>query len=157
MKILIPNVTGPTNVGDQAILKGLLGVLREKYPDAYITIHTSNPELYSEKMVDKINPHLYFWTAFSNRNNIIRIVRLFQLLLQYILCTVKIYLPVGESQLLDIVNDYRKADLIIFAGGGYLRSKTGFTQTLNLLMMLFMLRFSRLFSVKKIKIGRAHV
>ena len=150
MKILIPNVTGPTNVGDQAILKGLLGVLREKYPDAYITIHTSNPELYSEKMVDKINPHLYFWTAFSNRNNIIRIVRLFQLLLQYILCTVKIYLPVGESQLLDIVNDYRKADLIIFAGGGYLRSKTGFTQTLNLLMMLFMLRFSRLFSVKKI-------
>lgn len=150
MNILIPNATGPTNIGDQAILKGLLGVLREKYPNAYITIHTSNPELYSEKMVDKINPHLYFWAAFSNRNNFIRVTRLLQLFLQYILCAVKIYLPVGERQLLDIVDDYRKADLIVFVGGGYMHSKTGFTQTLNLLMILFIFRFARLFSVKKI-------
>lgn len=150
MNILIPNATGPTNIGDQAILKGLLGILRENYEDAHITIHTSNPELYSQKIADKINPHLYFWAAFSNRNTAVRSIRIFELFLQYVLCVFKISLPIGESRLLDIVDDYRKADLIIFAGGGYLRSKVGVTQTLNLLMVLFMFRFAQLFTVKKI-------
>ena len=148
MNILIPNVTGPTNIGDQAILKGLISLLRENYKEARITIHSSTPEFYKEKISEKINPHLYFWSVLENRNPFVRVFRLMQLFLNYILFRVGLHVTVGERVLRDILNDYYDADLIIFTGGGYLRSRRGLKQSLNLLMILTPFWFAKCLNIK---------
>src|SRR6185312_7874403 len=44
-----------------------------------------------------------------------------------------------------LINDYRQADLILFVGGGSLRSQKGLAQSLNLLMIVFVYKFAKLF------------
>jgi len=132
-------------MGDQAILQGLLVFLEQAYPNAELIIHSSNPDSYEEKGF-KVKPTLYFWSTFEKKGFLIRIFRLSQLVLQYFFCLIRLRLPIGQTRLLDLLDDYRAADLIIFVGGGYLRTKSGLTQSLNLLIQLSMLAFAKIFT-----------
>lgn len=144
MKILIPNVTGPTNFGDQAILFGLLSLSSTVYPNAKVVIHSTDPELYSGNKY-LVNQSLFQLLIIRNKNLASRIYRLFELLTTLVLIK---YLGKGFKKQLDflnrknlsykLLNDYLDSDLIIFVGGGYLRSKAGITQSLNLIMQLIM-------------------
>ena len=150
MKILIPNATGPTNIGDQAIFHGLLLFINKKYPEAEIIIQSSDPELY-ENTKYKIKPHLYFWSVFEKPQFLTRISRTIQLFIGFI--GLKFNINCGSlisDKLTDILNDYKKSDLIIFVGGGYLRSQKGFTQSLNVLMTLSLFCFGKIYKGKAI-------
>ena len=150
MNILIPNATGPSNIGDQAALRALIVLLRSKHKEAIITIHSSDPELYREKIADKMAPHLYFWSVFQNLNPFVRIFRLVQLILQYISIRLHVRSGLGEQTLMDILGDYQKADLIVFVGGGYFRSNKGIKQALNLFMVLSSFYFGKRCKVRKL-------
>lgn len=148
IKILIPNATGPSNPGDQAILMSMITILRSSIPEVEeITIHSSDSHLYKKTPGIKVKPTLYAWAGFENKNPFVRVLRLYRLLFSYI--TTKVGFPIVIStDLRAFLRDYKKADLIVFAGGGYLRSQTGLTQTLNLLMNLSMFQFAKLYGKK---------
>ncbi len=149
MKILIPNATGPDNMGDQAILTGLLSCIAEAFPTRKLTILTSSPERYKAGVADKIDYNIYMWCVFENTNTFVRAWRLLCLLYLYV--AYKYNFPVFFGGRLDsIVREYKTADLIVFAGGGYLRTNYGFTQSLNLFMHLVMFKFAKVSKAKQI-------
>lgn len=134
MKILIPNASSPKNIGDLAILTGLLRCLRIRNKD--VIIHSVDHRLH-RNLPARTQPTLYSWAIFENRNPFVRSKRLVELLLHtsVISSSIKGLRPKRLSTLMD---DYETADIILFTGGGYLRSQKGVTQILNLVMILLM-------------------
>lgn len=130
MRILIPNATGPTNIGDQAILEPLIKLIKTNYPKSTLTIHSSVPKKYKVKIADELANTLYSWAAFENRNILIRIYRVLTLFISYLSFRTQLNW-IWDKQLLTLITDYLKADMIVFVGGGYLRSQKGLTQSLN--------------------------
>lgn len=147
MKILIPNATSPKNIGDLVILEGLKSTLGNQI---ILTIQSTDPNLFKKTFLNKASHTLYSWSVFKNKNALIRIKRVLELLYCYL--TVKyIKRTIFISKELNrLINDYKSADLILFVGGGYLRSQTGISQTLNLLMTLLQFKFAKLTNAKKI-------
>lgn len=143
MNILIPNATSPKNIGDQAMLMSLIFLLRKSNPEAKITIHSADPALY-KKNSNRVRHTLYSWAVFADTRFFVRLIRMSEILLAY--TNVSIF----DRQLRALINDYLRADLIVFVGGGYLRSKKGITQCLNLLMQLVMFMFAKQTAAKTI-------
>jgi colanic acid/amylovoran biosynthesis protein len=143
LRILIPNATSPKNHGDQAMLNVLITLIQTTYPQASITVHSVDPQLY-------INPGfivkqtLYSWAVFTDKRIVSRMLRVSALFVQY-LCNFSLY-----TDLSNLLTDYRNADLILFVGGGYVRSRKGLTQSLNLYMQLMMFKYAAVFRAKKI-------
>lgn len=153
LKILIPNATSPLNLGDQVMLKELLKLLKITHKNGEITVHSTDPHLHKNNSQYRVNHTLYSWSVFSSKKWTIRFLRLVLLIVYYIGKKYKIYntFPFKDfNEMKDLINDYEKADLVIFAPGGYLRSKKGLTQTLNLFMQLVPFELAKLFHVKKI-------
>lgn len=142
MKILIPNATSPKNIGDLAILTGLLNALENKKK---ALIHSSDPLLHTFKA----SPTLYTWAIFENRKPHARIKRMFELFLHSSSIR-NSFKHLRHPKLNTLLNDYAAADVILFVGGGYLRSQPGVKQSLNLLMILFMFYLARNVKAKKI-------
>ncbi len=149
-KILIPNATSHRNIGDLVMLIVLVDMLKDICKKNEIIIHSNEPELHDQKLAYKIDDTLYYWSVLSTNNNSVRILRLLLLFAYYIFYRIGLKLSIVNIKLKSLVKDYENADLIIFTGGGYLRSKKGLTQSLNLLMQLFMFEFSTLFPSRKI-------
>lgn len=147
--ILIPNATGPTNPGDQAILHNLLHLIGQSIPKSRYIIHSSDPHLYKTDPNIAYKPTLYMWAGFQNRATIIRIIRLFRLLISYTSTKLGFSIIISR-ELRNLLKDYKNADILMFAGGGYLRTQKGLTQTLNLLMILSMFQFAKIYGKKKI-------
>lgn len=142
MKILIPNATSPKNIGDLAILTGFLRTIKNKKA---VKIHSADPHLHTFPA----SHTLYTWAVFENKKPHIRILRLIQLIVYT--SHIKNYVKAFKSPTLKkLLDDYVAADVIIFAGGGYLRSQPGTKQALNLLMLLFMFYVAKNFNAKKI-------
>ncbi len=142
MKILIPNATSPKNIGDLAILTGLLTTFKNKKD---IKIHSTDPHLHTFPA----SPTLYTWAVFEDRKPHARIMRLLQLFAHT--SNARSYIKKFRSPALKkLFDDYMRADIIIFAGGGYLRSQPGAKQSLNLLMLLLMFYVARNLHAKKI-------
>jgi colanic acid/amylovoran biosynthesis protein len=149
MNILIPNATGPTNIGDQAILLPLIDILKKKFPNAHITLHSATPYLYKKKLVDHIDSHLYYWAVFENRSTLERTKRVGALLIAY--SSLRLRLPLlAHGTLKKLLENYLYADLIVYIGGGYFRSQKGISQSLNLLMICLLFQFGRVVTAKKI-------
>lgn len=139
-KILIPNATGPTNIGDHAMLQVLLDLIEaSSLNKKKIVIHTKNPELYEKSFRYELSPSIYQYVVLDNRSPLVqghRIAKVFIYLL-----AIKIgYMPLVEARksdaLVKLMQDYTSASVIIFTGGGYLRSRGGLKQSLNLLLQL---------------------
>lgn len=132
-KILIPNVTGPTNAGDQAMFQALLRLINSSQTSRDIYVHTKNSELYEKSYPYKVFPSLYQYIAMDTRNPFISVYRFIEMLI--LLFMVKI----GDKKnglLQRTLSHYKNADLILFAGGGYIRSRTGIKQSVNLFFQL---------------------
>lgn len=149
MIILIPNATGPTNIGDQAILFPVVDLLRKNFPNAKIILHTTTPNLYKKGVFEKIESHLYNWAVFEKKDFFERIKRLSELFLAYL--SLKLHIPLlAKGRLKTLIKDYLEADLIVFNGGGYFRSQKGISQSLNLLMICFQFEVAKQAKAKKI-------
>lgn len=136
-KVLIPNCSSPKNLGDQAILTALVQILKQQFHDPEVTIHAYDPKLHVHTAPGAVVRHsLCSWTAFANRNPVVRTVR--------VLCLLVLLFSKGRlwfllpKELPAIASDYADADVIVFTGGGFLRTNPGLTQTLNLLLQLSM-------------------
>ncbi len=140
-QILIANATSPRNLGDNAILDGILVLFSRIIKENKITIHSSESELYVDmnKYHIRFSNTFYNWAVFQNKNILVRIWRMMNLLI--LLIGIKFSyiekLFTSNRILNKLFSDYKKADLIFLAGGGYLRSKKGIKQTLNLLMQFY--------------------
>lgn len=149
MNILIPNATSPKNIGDLAMLTVLIRLIKESAKNARITVHSFDPQLHTLRGVT-FDQTFYSWAVFTNSNYGQRLLRITALLLTIGLTKLGVKLPHQFGTPARLLNDFRQADLIVLAGGGYLRSQPGFTQTLNLLMQLFPFMVAKMFPVPKI-------
>ncbi|OGM20506.1 hypothetical protein A2714_03900 [Candidatus Woesebacteria bacterium RIFCSPHIGHO2_01_FULL_38_9] len=138
MNILIPNATGPTNLGDHTMLEVLLDLIESTKGKKKLMIHTKNPELYERKYARIIAPSIYHYVALSKINLIVRTLRMIKILMysQIVKNRSRPFISKRSDTAVKIMNDYIQADVIIFAGGGYLRSQKGMRQSLNLLLQL---------------------
>jgi colanic acid/amylovoran biosynthesis protein len=134
LRILIPNATSPQNIGDAAILEGLLALIRQTYPDASIVMHSSEPNRHQVK-VQRVRQTLYSWAVFAKPVWWQRLWRVSCLGVATLVYKGKqeSWFPL-PGELRRLIQDYRQADLIVYVGGGALRSQSGLSQTLNLLM-----------------------
>lgn len=148
MKILVPNGSSATNIGDQAILLGLFVVLKNNYSHAQIQVHATDPNSYDGVIEGNFDETLYSWAVFENRNTFVRIFRCLQLLLAYALYSRGVVTVPLQKRLRKLLDDYRLSELIVFTGGGFWRTKNGLTQTLNLGMHILMLRFAKIWGSK---------
>ena len=81
MNILIPNATGPTNLGDHTMLEVLLDLIESTKGKKKLMIHTKNPELYERKYARIIAPSIYHYVALSKINLIVRTLRMIKILM----------------------------------------------------------------------------
>lgn len=149
INVLIANATSPKNPGDQAMLEVLISLVKTVHPTAAITIHAADPHLYPKNGYT-VKHTLYSWSAFEKRSTLSRCLRVLKLLAQYALLGAGIHHAGTDRALSALIADYRNADLILFVGGGYLRSRKGIKQSLNVLMQVFLFKFAALFPAKKI-------
>ena len=148
MTVLIPNCGGKDNIGDLALTH--MAILAAKRKGAKeVVLHSFDPEKMPAVLeTDRISPSFYYWALFEHRHVLIRCYRLGLVLIALLLPTsVLSYFP---SALKRILYDYQQADLIMFQGGGYLRSQKGITQQLNVLILLLHLAICRKFSKRVI-------
>ncbi len=149
LRILIPNATGPRNIGDQAMLEVLIDLIKGVHKDASITVHSTDPNMYKNGSY-KTKHTLYSWSVYRETEITSRITNVSKLVIQYALLKLGIKSLRIDKGLDNLIRDYENADLIVFVGGGYLRSKKGIKQTLNLAMQLLLFRYAELFSARKI-------
>jgi colanic acid/amylovoran biosynthesis protein len=148
MKILIPNVTGPTNMGDQYILDGLLNLFGSSFSNPKITIQTTDQQLYSRLGNEEVKKSLVQYIAIDSKNTFLRILRVLHLFFWLTLSSVglnKLANFGSSKEFLEIVDSFKQSDLIVFVGGGYLRSKKGITQSVNLLLQLSVFWISKIY------------
>jgi len=149
LSILIPNGTSPKNIGDLAMLTILKNLVNKAIPQAKITIHSTEPKLH-KSLGPNVKETLYSYTVFANPKPYVRLARLTRLAFYYLIykhnLDFLIVYPLNKDILFRLCQDYKRSDLIVFVGGGYLRSKPGITQSLNLLMQLFMISFAKITS-----------
>ncbi len=153
MNYLIPNGTSLKNIGDQAILMSLVGLIRSTDKNGKIVLHSTDADLYDSQEFKHVFETLYSYAVLTKKDFFTRIVRLSTVVIFYFLFRFKLhrFLSFLKSHpLYQTYLDYISADVIIGAGGGYLRSKTGFTQTLNFLMQIFMLHVSTVLGKRKL-------
>ncbi len=133
--IVIPNAASPQNVGDMAILKQLLRLLRKKFPKARIIIHCANPQLHTSGKGISFKPTVSYWALFEKTDVVSCFIRTFIVGSSFL--RVRFGLPVPSGKIpTEIFRDYKKADRIVFVGGGYLRAQKGLKQSLNLFSYL---------------------
>ncbi len=152
---LIPNVTSAKNVGDAAMLEVLMGLMREAHPDCEIRLHSSEPHTHSYPQATSIQPTLYYWAVFENAHLLTRCRRMLRLSMVVIglYCHLPLLVKLAtfrSKTLKKLVQDFVQADMIVFVGGGYLRSKNGFSQSLNVLMNLYAFALANCVEGKKI-------
>ncbi len=146
MKILIPNATSPENIGDLAILTGLISVVGK---NNNLKIHSTEHKLHKRFFKYDFSHTLYSWAVFEDRSFSSRVKKITELLINYFLIMAGFKaLIFGKSS--KLIKEYFNADLILFVGGGYLRSQKGIKQTLNLLMLLIQFQIAKKSSAKKI-------
>ena len=132
MKILIPNATSPKNTGDQAMLASLLLLIGSNMPNATVRVHSVDPALQKKLLQHtEVESSLLSWLMFEKPKFIDRGGRTVTTILGILFP-----LLVSNHRLKGILRDYKKSDLIIFAGNGYLRSTRGATQAILLLLQL---------------------
>lgn len=140
LTILIPNGTSPKNMGDLAMLQSLVAIIRNQVKDVHINLHSFDAKAYDEDPgVHSIKPTLYEWAVFECTGIRTRFVRIFQLVISIVALRLNLFKYIQKfisPVLVDLLADYTRADLVILAAGGYLRSKPGIKQSLNFLMQL---------------------
>ncbi|HVZ11522.1 MAG TPA: polysaccharide pyruvyl transferase family protein [Patescibacteria group bacterium] len=143
MNILITHAYTKDNKGDAAILSVLLMQLKSAFPKSQIKISTfdnvaDNPTFEGYK---NISSFLYL-TYVSNHNVILRSIftaYLFFATLFWALIYRLTHINLSwllVKQVRAITGEMLSSDLIVPIGGGYIRSKPGLSETINLILVL---------------------
>lgn len=143
--ILIPNATSPKNLGDHIMLFTLISMLQKSMPTVEIRLHSFDHHLQHYDKISAIKPTLYSWSVFEVHSFVLRVSRLMRVLLAML------FPMISTGYVKTLIKDYCDADIIIFAPGGYLRSRTGIKQSLNVCMQL--IPFWIAFRLKKKTLG----
>lgn len=141
--ILVPNGTSHLNIGDLAITSGLFSLIKKNYSGAEIVFHAQMPETHNPDFADSVKTTIYHWAAFQNTNFFVRSWRMSQFIVAVLMLwlTGRIF---AFGVLADLLADYKKASQVIIVGGGFFRTKPGFTQSLNLIMLCMHVVIARL-------------
>lgn len=143
IKIFIPNVTTPRNLGDAAMHISLVSLLKRTFPFFDAIIATGEPEMYTKEKSTKVILSLFDWLVWENSSLSARLSRLFLILLYVISFECKAPWLRKHSKLNSLISYYYSSDLIIFQGCGFLRSRTGVKQSINLLFTLLPFLFAK--------------
>ena len=147
MKIVISHVYSNNNAGDAALLSVLLRDLRETFNNPEIVILTMDKVSDGETFDDTPLENGFMYHAVNRYYNHAALRMFYSLsLIVSTLCSAVIYRLTGKhiplpSHLRIIAARYEEADLIVPAGGGYIRGKAGLTNTLKFLFMIQPLLF----------------
>ncbi len=128
--ILIPNATSPKNQGDQAILIGLLEIIKKRYPKEKIIVHSSDPEYHPKNSEYEARQSVLDWLLFEKESFSGRLGQLIEIFFSLL------KVSVNRQPTKQIYRDYFEADKIFFVGNGGLRTKKGLTQTVYLMGQL---------------------
>lgn len=122
VRILINNSYTIYNKGDAAIVLGTLKTIRKFYPNAEIFILSTTPDI-DTKYYSKYGAQTYerlFNTMGKNRSLLFLTSLVFFLkMIQFLIWTKLDFVPLSKYDR-KILELYRKADIIIWCGGGYL-------------------------------------
>jgi colanic acid/amylovoran biosynthesis protein len=123
-------------LGDEAILESLLQLLKAEYPKASVVIHGYDSDDLHAKTKLSARTGLTSWIGDRSIPAIKQVGRLLAAL-SYISSTLlQVNLWLKQGQLTAIIDDYFTADMVVFTGGGYLRSKPGIRQAVYLWLQL---------------------
>lgn len=148
MNILIPNATSPRNIGDREMTGVLLSMLKETFPKAQIMMYSFDPVLMRKETGLNTKHSLYSYTAFQDDIFWKKMKRTLQLVLLIVQLRFNLPLISFDDFIKQMISEYRRADLIVFSPGGYIRSQHGIKQAINLLMQLLPFYLSKLTNAK---------
>lgn len=139
--ILIPNVTSNANLGDAAMLEVLVKMVGTLFPKAKIVIHASQPETHNATDNISVRPTMYHWAVFDTPTLWVRVWRMLAVVVLLIAMRwrwklLERFIRSRVVVLDQIAADFEKAQLVVMVGGGYLHTKPGISQSLNLMMQL---------------------
>lgn len=126
----------------------LLSMLKETFPKAEITMYSFDPALMKKETGLNVTHSLYSYTAFQDTSFWMRVKRALHLVYVIVLIRSSLPLVVFDDFIKKMIVEYRQADLIVFAPGGYIRSQQGVKQAINLLMQLLPFYLSKLTKAK---------
>jgi colanic acid/amylovoran biosynthesis protein len=141
MKILVTNIYSYENKGDAAIVLALVSEIRRVFPDAELTLLSTDVEHDTERYGAPVSSSL-MWILFSSIKDLPllkrlyeSVLRMFGLLFFLVACRLGArprWLLRGELK--DMVNRMNDADMIIACGGGYLCTADSSPRSLLLLL-----------------------
>jgi colanic acid/amylovoran biosynthesis protein len=147
MKIIVSHVYSDDNKGDAALLSVLLSDIRRVFSEPQITILTLDKIAENETFDGApVKNGFMHYASDRYKNHPMRTLYAFFVAAGTLLWAL-VYKATGENlplphYLQDIVLLYRDADLVIPAGGGYIRGKAGFMDTFVLFFMVHPLLFT---------------
>ncbi len=155
MKVIISHVYSNHNKGDAALLSVLIGDIRRAFKDPEITI-LSLDKVKEVEIFDgaQVRNSFMYYARDSFRNSVLKILNavyvgtatlIWALIYRYF----SIDLPISKD-LRSVINLYQESDLIIPVGGGYVRSKAGFSATVTLFFIIHPFLFSRILGKKTV-------
>ncbi len=135
--IIISHVYSSDNKGDAALTSVLIADLRRKFPQAKLTILkldavTKNGQF--EGVPEK--PSFMYWALNRYNNPLAKLAYALYMMSVTLLWTIsgqRLYLP---AHLREIATLYQQADLIVPVGGGYIRSRAGLLNRINIPLLL---------------------
>jgi colanic acid/amylovoran biosynthesis protein len=147
--IIISHVYSSDNKGDAALTSVLIADLKRTFPGAAITILTLDA-VKGKKHFEGIpkSPSFMYYALNRYRNPVLKLVYTLYMMsatLAWAACLRRsgrrLYLPEHIRRVAEL---YRQADLIVPVGGGYIRSRKGLLNRLNVPLLLHPLLFSYL-------------
>jgi colanic acid/amylovoran biosynthesis protein len=143
MKILLTHAYSKDNKGDAAIVSVLLKHLENIFPDANITVSLyDNDTRYTDIEGHKVISNSMFLSVCRFRNLPLKLIHTFyietSLLLwalsyRFFCHSVNYFLP---KSVRNIAYEYLESNLFVAVGGGYLRARKGFSENINILLLL---------------------
>jgi len=147
--IIISHVYSSDNKGDAALTSVLISDLKSKFPDAAMTILRLEPvkkDSFFEGVPEK--PSFMSYALNRYKNPVIKLAYTFYMISATLIYAAwlratgyHLYLP---RHMYSIVRLYEQADLIVPVGGGYIRSRKGLFNRLNIPLLLHPLFFGYL-------------
>lgn len=148
-KIVISHVYSSDNKGDAALTSVLIQDIKRQFPTASMTILTLDAAGDSRQFEGvPEQPAFMYYALNKSRNQFIKLGYTLYMLAATLIWAAwfryakrKLYLP---RALREIADTYADADLVIAVGGGYIRSRKGLMNRLNIPLLLHPLLFGRI-------------
>lgn len=138
MKILIVNLHSALNLGDEAIMRQTLALIKSKFPDANITLMANDPKSWNIIEEVKIVPSLIsFINETDNKGK--HFFAILQILAYALIFKIFRRTISNHTTFNDTLSLIQESDLILSAGGGNFYSNTYFGRdfVLNILPIYF--------------------